>query len=833
MPSHIELQKNDSLPSSSGEDKIVFGINELGEIIFKDYTGDTLNLNVDLSELQDNMDSLSGEFYQYVSGNTYTYQGIMDLIDTNSLTPSSQYRITDADPELYGGTEIVLTAASTNSFNKKGVGKFYNPKYDKEVDGYGIWSNKGMLDTTNLDGDFEFKEEIIGDGGQVGYLSGTLWGGYNIFFEVESGDWSSVTGVTGDSSSSTAEITNVTLPTYTSGSTVIYGGKVWVNLDGTVGNNNVDMPVANAFELNTESWSAVTYNDVDYNVVWDEIEFDITNNFILSRREIDSNNYVEQTFENLLSYGNNFDSNRYYRSIKAFQWGNGYNYDLDKGIGSNHISESFVEVINFNGKVFSQNEMINFTTFGEGSFDYGVNIYQNKMNSVWFWDNYFGGLGGKYLRNNNMVNSSMSFNSLSNYGSIQNCSLVDSGFYSNGLMGSYVEDIQLFNSYFDSNVLRYSSINNNSLKDSDMNDNELSGSNMDGNVLMSSSMNSNLLVYNSNMNYNNLINDTSINGNEIRNDSYVSYNSLVGSSYINDNVVLSESSINNNELVTGYLHDNVLEDACNINENKISLNSSIHDNTGSTQCSIIKNEISSDSSVRENNLASGSTITNNIIKSEGEIHNNTMVNGATIESNDFKTWGKLYGNNLSGSTISYNSISDSEIYDCNLQTNSHIDENTLSSYGYIYNNNLTGSSIFENTLTTDSGISDNLLSLSDVSYNSLLVDSVINNNNLINSNVNYNTSSSTSQIVYNDLLNSNLSRCRLEYSTLNFQLSGQLDGVNITKISVKDSNVESNISSATTIFGDFSKTIFQREGGDVRLMYYDDTDTLVITDVNA
>jgi hypothetical protein len=370
MPSFIELQKNDSLPSSSGEDKIVFGINELGEIIFRDYTGGTIDLNVDLSELQseidtlsDVVDTLSGEFYQYVSGNTYTYQGIMDLIDTNSLTPSSQYRITDADPELYGGTEIVLTAASTNSFNKKGVGKFYNPKYDKEVDGYGIWSNKGMLDTTNLDGDFEFKEEIIGDGGQVGYLSGTLWGGYNIFFEVESGDWSSVTGVTGDSSSSTAEITNVTLPTYTSGSTVIYGGKVWVNLDGTVGNNNVDMPVANAFELNTESWSAVTYNDVDYDVVWDVIEFDITDNFIVSRREIDSNNYVEQTFENLLSYGNNYDSDRYYRSIKAFQWGNGYNSIMDKGVGTNYVSDSFVEIINFNGKVFTyiieQNQIAN------------------------------------------------------------------------------------------------------------------------------------------------------------------------------------------------------------------------------------------------------------------------------------------------------------------------------------------------------------------------------------------------------------------------------------------------------------------------------------------
>ena len=56
------------------------------------------------------------------------------------LSSSSTYRITDADIDLYGGTEIYLTTNSQGILNDVGEGRFFNPKYDQTVDGYRIWA---------------------------------------------------------------------------------------------------------------------------------------------------------------------------------------------------------------------------------------------------------------------------------------------------------------------------------------------------------------------------------------------------------------------------------------------------------------------------------------------------------------------------------------------------------------------------------------------------------------------------------------------------------------------------------------------------------------------
>ena len=58
----------------------------------------------------------------------------------STLSSSSTYRITDADVDLYGGTEIYLTTNSQGVLNDVGEGKFYNPRYDQTVEGYKIWS---------------------------------------------------------------------------------------------------------------------------------------------------------------------------------------------------------------------------------------------------------------------------------------------------------------------------------------------------------------------------------------------------------------------------------------------------------------------------------------------------------------------------------------------------------------------------------------------------------------------------------------------------------------------------------------------------------------------
>ena len=102
----------------------------------------------------------------------------LNLVTTDRLTfaglgPSfsidTTYVITNADFNLYGGTEIYLTTNSKGVLNEDGVGKFYNPKYDQNVLGFGIFSTSSTY--------------VIGNK--------TIWGGFA---------WQSLTGVTGTAS---------------------------------------------------------------------------------------------------------------------------------------------------------------------------------------------------------------------------------------------------------------------------------------------------------------------------------------------------------------------------------------------------------------------------------------------------------------------------------------------------------------------------------------------------------------------------------------------------------------------------------------------------------
>lgn len=67
---------------------------------------------------------------------------------SGTFEPNVTYKVLDADSSLYGGTEIYLTTNSSGVLNEKGVGKFYNPKYDQTVSGFFIWSssNSYVLD---------------------------------------------------------------------------------------------------------------------------------------------------------------------------------------------------------------------------------------------------------------------------------------------------------------------------------------------------------------------------------------------------------------------------------------------------------------------------------------------------------------------------------------------------------------------------------------------------------------------------------------------------------------------------------------------------------------
>ncbi len=67
----------------------------------------------------------------------------------SSYSANTTYRITDADSSLYGGTEIYLSTNANGVLNDKGVGKFYNPKYNQAITGYGIWAASASYATSS------------------------------------------------------------------------------------------------------------------------------------------------------------------------------------------------------------------------------------------------------------------------------------------------------------------------------------------------------------------------------------------------------------------------------------------------------------------------------------------------------------------------------------------------------------------------------------------------------------------------------------------------------------------------------------------------------------
>ena len=114
---------------------------------------------------------------------TVTRSELEDLVNDNALQVGALYIITNADESLYGGTELYLRAISENELEKRGVGKFYNPKYDQSIDGYGILDD----DTTYMEGD-----STIWGGKHWRCLSDDVDGGIVDQFTLDSDFWEAI-----------------------------------------------------------------------------------------------------------------------------------------------------------------------------------------------------------------------------------------------------------------------------------------------------------------------------------------------------------------------------------------------------------------------------------------------------------------------------------------------------------------------------------------------------------------------------------------------------------------------------------------------------------------
>jgi len=501
------------------------------------------------------------------------------LIGSNSLITGASYEISGVNPTLYGGTTIILQAVSTNAFSESGSGQFFNPKYDQSVSGYGIWSNISKWSATLTSGTFLPNEALTADNGATATLFTNL---YANEFIVTSGDWTTASSITGNSSGATANISIVSLISYGIGAIVFWGGKAWTNTTGNVG---ISTDVLN---LDTTDWTVISYSDTtQYNTVWDEIKYDYANDLIIYRKDV-ANNIVSTSKGNEQYNSDNYTP---FSCIAVFQWGNPYDYFIGLGVGENIIDGSYCENVNFSGNTFIYNNLTSNSSFNNNTLSNGSFNNNTLSSSSYFNSNTLSSNSSFY--NNTLSNSSFDNNTLSSNSSFNNNTL------SNG-------------SYFYNNTLSSSSFNNNTLSNGSFNNNTLSNGSFNNNTLSSSSFDNNTLS-----------------------NSYFDNNTLSSSSYFNNNT-LSNGSFDNNTLSSSsYFYNNELNSGSYFYNNELNSGSSIQNSIlkDVTSNNIQYNILSGFSTIDSANMQNGSGIQNNTLTEESSYSNVTISGGVVFKWN--------------------------------------------------------------------------------------------------------------------------------------------------------------------------------------------------------
>jgi len=300
---------------------------------------------------------------------TKTKAEIDALIAANGLVAGALYEITGVHPTLYddgttSGTTVYLRAISGNQLEVQGMGKFYNPKYNQSIDGFGIWDNKMYGTLSNVVGNFDYinKESVTADNSATGLI---LADG---MIQWVSGDWSTAVSITGSVSGATADVSGFVTPSYSIGDKVIWGGYSWTNVNGNVGTST------DVLNLDSE-WSKNTYDTTNYNVSYDVIEYDYANDFIVRRYNKEANIDVKcskaQYDVFVGDYGFSF------HTISVQQWGNNYDLLTYKGQLNIISNGGYNESVNFSGSYQS------YLTFGSSSsqsnLTFGNNSYQSNL----------------------------------------------------------------------------------------------------------------------------------------------------------------------------------------------------------------------------------------------------------------------------------------------------------------------------------------------------------------------------------------------------------------------------------------------------------------------
>jgi len=512
----LTISESKNIQSPPGNSLAIF-LDANGVLQLKDVRGTTIPLSEFIPS--------SSDFFFIVDYATATV-----LMTESSLIPGATYTITNADQNLYGGTEITLTAISVNQLSLQGSGKFYTPKYDLSVEsnGYGIWNVYMYGDITNIIGNIYKNEEITAqNGAEAIFISENI-------LQWVSGDWSSAVSIFG--SSGTADVSGFVSPEYTEGQIVHWGGKSWQNLKGNVGN------FIDKYNLDPLEWKELSFDAENYNIFIDEIQYDFAHDMIIYRKD-KFNNIVSGNYQVFTEYqsseGYNFGN-----PIKDFQWGCGTeNFNVSEylivGINANQVINSYCETLNFIGSYFNMNQLINYS-------EMFANIFSNQT---------------------------IVFNNI-----LENQSIIDSNIISGT---SSIRENKLFNiSQINGNIFNNGTIEKNTIGEN---------SNIINNTINGSSINYNEINCNSSIDSNQMSLTASITCNSIKLASSIS-NNIMNSGNIGYNSFTSQSSIDTNQIATdGFIFKNTLSEQSRIQNSNITLNGSIQCNKISCFSNIVMN----------------------------------------------------------------------------------------------------------------------------------------------------------------------------------------------------------------------------------------------------
>jgi hypothetical protein len=388
-------------------------------------------------------------------------------ISASTLTPGQQYKITGVDSGLYGGTDILIKAATTNKLELAGSGLFYNPQYDQTKAGYGIWTTNMEGTFSSITGVFASGETITANNGATAKFIG------DGLLNYSTGNWGTATSITGSTSSAIANVSGFTSPSYAISSKIIWGGKHWTNVAGNIG------VATDMYTLNSE-WTVVAFNTTNYNVEIDSIEYDYVHDMIVRRKD-KWNNEVIASWEwivestSVAGYG-------YGHPVKDFQWGNGpVNFNttsIYQGVQGNMVKDSYMGNLNSKAAYTWFNTLNNNTS-----------IYNNIYSSDSYLANNIFNLNS-VLSNNILTNKSYIYGNVLNNGSFTTNSLTKSSVFYNNI---------LYNGVLDNNTINnFSAIYNNNFNNSEL---------INTNITNTSSINNNTFNNNTSFKVSNLLNN--------------------------------------------------------------------------------------------------------------------------------------------------------------------------------------------------------------------------------------------------------------------------------------------------------------------------------------